>query len=584
MFEIAFKGTVASALATIILLLACPAPSWAQSDNPLLAIDTSSPRGTMRAFHELTAKLETAYGQLIADPRPARQAEMRRIMDQLRRLLDMQQIPPASRRKVGGDTIVFLVDVLRRIELPKLTQIPDAKAVQSNREPDHWTIPGSEITISRVAEGVNKGRFLFNSDTVARAEEFYHLVEHLPPKEPTKLPSWHNVQLQAHGWMIPPDFVYNLPDSLKRPILDTPIWKLMGSFLVLGLATALAAIWYKLTWPTNSSRGPVRYMRRILTPLALLVIIPVARFLIDDQIFVVGTFAEMFEFSADFLIYVVLAWTVWLAVFLAIEWIIASPAIPNESLDASLLRLLGRVSGIAAVAMLAAQGAQQLGLPVLGVLAGLGVGGLAVALAAQSSLENFIGGVNLYADRPIRLGDFCEYGDIKGHVEHIGLRSTRMRALDRTITSVPNSQLAKVHVTNYTLRDQMLFQHVLDLRYETTTKQLRFLAFSIRGYLSSHPKVRKEVTVPRVHVVGFGDWSIKVEVYAFVDTRTVPDFLAVQEELILRLIELVSQSGSEFAFPSQTTYLARDANADTKSSRQHLVPVDLQNTQSIPLS
>ncbi len=584
MFEIAFKGTVASALAAIILLLACPAPSWAQSDNPLLAIDTSSPRGTMRAFHELTAKLETAYGQLIADPRPARQAEMRRIMDQLRRLLDMQQIPPASRRKVGGDTIVFLVDVLRRIELPKLTQIPDAKAVQSNREPDHWTIPGSEITISRVAEGVNKGRFLFNSDTVARAEEFYHLVEHLPPKEPTKLPSWRNVQLQAHGWMIPPDFVYNLPDSLKRPILDTPIWKLMGSFLVLGLATALAAIWYKLTWPTNSSRGPVRYMRRILTPLALLVIIPVARFLIDDQIFVVGTFAEMFEFSADFLIYVVLAWTVWLAVFLAIEWIIASPAIPNESLDASLLRLLGRVSGIAAVAMLAAQGAQQLGLPVLGVLAGLGVGGLAVALAAQSSLENFIGGVNLYADRPIRLGDFCEYGDIKGHVEHIGLRSTRIRALDRTITSVPNSQLAKVHVTNYTLRDQMLFQHVLDLRYETTTKQLRFLAFSIRGYLSSHPKVRKEVTVPRVHVVGFGDWSIKVEVYAYVDTRTVPDFLAVQEELILRLIELVSQSGSEFAFPSQTTYLARDANADTKSSRQHLVPVDLQNTQSIPLS
>ncbi len=139
-------------------------------------------------------------------------------------------------------------------------------------------------------------------------------------------------------------------------------------------------------------------------------------------------------------------------------------------------------------------------------------------------------------------------------------------------------------MTNYTLRDQMLFRHVLDLRYETTTKQLRFLAFSIRGYLSSHPKVRKEVALPRVHVVGFGDWSIKVEVYAYVDTRTVPDFLAVQEELILRLIELVSQSGSEFAFPSQTTYIARDTNEGTKSRRQHLVPVDLQNTQPLPLS
>lgn len=584
MFETALKRTLTSAMAAVILLLACPAPTWAQSGNPLLAIDTSSPRGTMRAFYDLTEKLEKAYGRLTADPGPARQAEMRRIMDQLRRLLDMQQIPPASRRKVGADTIVFLVDVLRRIELPQLAEIPDAEAVQSSGETDHWTIPGSEIAISRVTEGVNKGRFLFNSDTVARAEEFYYLVEKLPPKEPTKISSWRNVQLQAHGWMIPPGLIYGLPDNLKRSILDTPAWKLIGSFIVMGVATALVALWYRLTWPTNSSGGPIRYMLRILTPLALLVAISIAKFLINDQILIVGSFAEIFEFSANFLVYVALAWTVWLAIFLAIEWIIASPAIPDESLDASLLRLLGRVSGIGAIAMLAAHGAQQLGLPVLGVLAGLGVGGLAVALAAQSSLENFIGGVNLYADRPIRLGDFCEYGEIKGHVEHIGLRSTRIRALDRTITTVPNSQLAKVHVTNYTLRDQMLFQHVLDLRYETTTKQLRFLAFNIRGYLSAHPKVRKEIAVPRVHVVGFGDWSIKVEVYAYVDTQTVPDFLAVQEELILRLIELVSHSGSEFAFPSQTTYIARDTNADTKSSRQHLVSIDMQNAQSLPLS
>jgi MscS family membrane protein len=127
-----------------------------------------------------------------------------------------------------------------------------------------------------------------------------------------------------------------------------------------------------------------------------------------------------------------------------------------------------------------------------------------------------------------------------------------------------------MHVTNYTLRDQMLFHHVLDLRYETTTGQLRGLNIGIRTFLSSHPKVRQDLVTPRVHVIGFGDWSIKVEIYAYVDAIEVPKFLVIQEELAVAIIDLVRKSGAEFAFPSQTTYLARDSAA----SSSHLA-VDL---------
>jgi len=233
-----------------------------------------------------------------------------------------------------------------------------------------------------------------------------------------------------------------------------------------------------------------------------------------------------------------------------------------------LLRLLGRVVGIFTIAMVAAHGGQQLGIPVLGVLAGLGVGGLAVALAAQSSVENLIGGLNLYADRPIRVGDLCAYGSIKGHVEHIGLRSTRIRGLDRTVTTVPNSELAKVQITNFAFRDQMLFHHVLDLPYETTTEQLRFLALSIRNFLMSHPRVCKEVSLPRVHVVGFGEWSIKVEVHAYIDAKEVPEFLTTQEEFMLWIIALVNKANLSFAFPSQTSYIARDATSSPTDLRR----------------
>jgi MscS family membrane protein len=129
--------------------------------------------------------------------------------------------------------------------------------------------------------------------------------------------------------------------------------------------------------------------------------------------------------------------------------------------------------------------------------------------------------------------------------------------------------LAKMHVTNYTLRDQMLFHHVLDLRYETTTGQLRAISTGIRTFLSSHPKVRQDLAIPRVHVIGFGDWSIKVEVYAYVDATELPKFLVIQEELAVTLVDLVRKSGTEFAFPSQTTYLAQDsAKAPAHSAGQ----------------
>jgi MscS family membrane protein len=361
--------------------------------------------------------------------------------------------------------------------------------------------------------------------------------------------------------MIPSSFVDGLPAFLKVPVFDTPVWKILAAVVLLSVMVVLLAVWARITKPNSTAHSPKSYLQRLLLPAAILLAVFAASSINAFQIITIGRVSSFIDFTLAIVGYVAAAWAAWMLVFVIIEWIIESPTIPDQSLDANLLRLLARILGILSVAGIVGYGAQEVGLPVVGVIAGLGVGGLAVALAAQSSIENLIGGLNLYADRPIRVGDFCDYAGIQGYVEQIGRRSTRIRALDRTVTSVPNSLLAKVHITNYALRDQMLFRHTLDLSYETTTAQLRDLANTVTAYVDGHPKVVRNIRLPRVRVVGFGDWSIKLEIYAYVNATELPVFLIIQQELAIAIIDLVRQSGADFAFPSQTVYLSKDALA-----------------------
>jgi MscS family membrane protein len=211
------------------------------------------------------------------------------------------------------------------------------------------------------------------------------------------------------------------------------------------------------------------------------------------------------------------------------------------------------------------------GINLTAVIAGLGVGGIALALAAQKTLENLIGGITIVTDQPIRVGDFCRVGDCKGTVLAVGLRSTRIRTLAQTVVSIPNGQLALMNIENFSLRSKIWFNHTLSLRYETTPEQLRYILAEIRRMLHGHPKV--ESTSARARFIGFGDSSLNLEVFAYVWETDYQAFLPVQEELLLKIMDLVGESGSGFAFPSQTTYLAQDAGIDTGKTQKAALQV-----------
>jgi MscS family membrane protein len=197
-------------------------------------------------------------------------------------------------------------------------------------------------------------------------------------------------------------------------------------------------------------------------------------------------------------------------------------------------------------------------------LTALGIGGIAIALGTQKTVENFVGSVTLIADHPVRVGDFCLAGNVLGTVEQIGMRTTKIRTLARTIVSIPNGELSSIKIENFAPRDKFLFNPVIGLRYETTPEQLRFLLVELRKILFAHPKVDSG---PRIRFAGFAPDSLKLEVFSYIKTITNDEFLEIQEDLYLRFMEVVEASGTGFAFPSQTIYFAKDSGVSPEKTK-----------------
>lgn len=198
-------------------------------------------------------------------------------------------------------------------------------------------------------------------------------------------------------------------------------------------------------------------------------------------------------------------------------------------------------------------------------LAALGIGGIALALGAQKTVENFVGSLMLIVDQPVRLGDYCKIGSDEGTVEDIGMRSTRLRTARRTVVTIPNGDFSSQRIENFSRREKYLFNHTIGLRYETTPDQMRWLLVELRNLLYAHPKVSPDPA--RVRFVKMDINSLNLEFFAYILTPTFDEFLEVQEDLMLRIMETVSRGGAAFAFPSQTVYNADDIMPSQASVR-----------------
>jgi MscS family membrane protein len=241
----------------------------------------------------------------------------------------------------------------------------------------------------------------------------------------------------------------------------------------------------------------------------------------------------------------------------------------------SILILMQRINhvGILIIALLVALA--FLGLNVTTALAGLGIGGLAVALAAQKTLENLIGGISLLLDRAIQVGDFCKIGDRVGTVADIGLRSLKLRTLDQNLLVVPNGVLAQMQFENMKARPKLLIQQSFSLRIETQLDQLRFVLDGVQKMLDEDPAI--ESGSSRLRVTNFAGAAFEMELFAFVKTGDFREFTGFRQEIILKIAGIVEAAGTRFAAPTRLNYQSKDPDVDPDKPREIVPQVsDLQ--------
>lgn len=228
----------------------------------------------------------------------------------------------------------------------------------------------------------------------------------------------------------------------------------------------------------------------------------------------------------------------------------------------SLIPLFGRVLRVVVFVLGLLTVIAQFGYPIATILAGLGIGGIAVALGAQKSFEHFFGSVSISVDQPFRVGDWVSAGGVSGSIESIGLRSTRIRTLARTIVTVPNGVLAEQQSENFGVRDRMVLKAVLGLEYGTSSKTLRKIRDDIETYLSAHARVHDGKA--QVYFTTFAPSSLDIEVLCWLTTTDAHEFKIIQQELFLRIMEIVEENGSSFAFPTQTIMVRKADDGDER--------------------
>ncbi len=263
---------------------------------------------------------------------------------------------------------------------------------------------------------------------------------------------------------------------------------------------------------------------------------------------------QVLSSAASLVVIATLAWLAILGNGEVEEMLVRRVPRANYAAAVALLRVGRRVVDVVVILLALLATLRRLGVDPTPVVAGLGVGGIALALAAQKTLENVIAGASLIFDQAVRVGDFLRVGTVEGTVDHIGLRSTRIRTLDRSIVSVPNGQIANMSLETLSARDKFWFHPIVALRYETTPDQLHAVIDGLREKLTRHPLVDYQSV--RVRFLRLGSSALEVEVFAYLLARDWAHFLELQEQLLFAITEIVAAAGTAIAFPSQTLYVS----------------------------
>ncbi|PSH05395.1 MAG: hypothetical protein CXZ00_01490 [Acidobacteria bacterium] len=528
----------------LLLSLLC-APLLAQSVLKALAtggvqvasknldpLGRESPRGTLTGFMEAAQKGDTERAaQYLQLPHQESGIDTERVVTDLKKLLDYAYVGRLAAVTDNTD----------------LTFDPQLEA--NHERVGLFVVNGKELPLAvvRVPDGNNGHLWLIAWTTLSRTEDFAN-------------------DLRSH------EMEQHLPKMLMRySFLSVPLWVLAAFFILIpvallaGLAAVALArlpVWVLSRFNHRAAKSEV--WTNIRGPI-LLFATAAAHAIGMRMVSVPLLFREFYLKVQGAALLFAVAWLLWDLVTVSTRRVRRRLVAPEDRGTLSLTLLLHRMLkvGIVTVAMLSIL--YLAGVNLSAALAGVGIGGIAVALAAQKTIENLFGGISILSDRVMRVGDLCRVGETTGTVEDIGLRSTRIRTPERGLISVPNGSLNASNIENLSSRDKMRVFCKIGLRYETSRKQLEEVLRQIGTMLRDHPRVESETAW--IRLAKLADSALELEMQAYVLTREYNEYATVREDLLLRVMDIVESCGTSLAFPSQTVYLARESEVPTQNAQ-----------------
>lgn len=358
----------------------------------------------------------------------------------------------------------------------------------------------------------------------------------------------------AAQWLIA-----HLPPIFQQQILGIAFWQLTGMFVLLLVGLVLRktveffldrlAEWLVRRTPPRWDENLVRQTVKPVSFLAMTLLFLL--FYRDLQLPVRVSAAA--RLVLELMVFASLIWLSFKVVDFLCEYLQRLTAKTETKLDDQLVPMLRKTLKVFTFVVGAIAIVQSYGYSVTSIVAGLGIGGLAVALAAQDTLANLFGSITIFLDRPFQIGDRIVTGDVEGTVEEVGFRSTRIRTFYNSLVSVPNSKIASSGVDNLGLRRYRRIKEVLGLTYSTGAEQMQAFVEGIRAIIQANPYMRKDFY--EIHFNGFGDFSLNVLVYCFLETNSWSVELREKHNFFLEILRLAEEVGVEFAFPTRTLHL-----------------------------
>jgi MscS family membrane protein len=557
------------------------------ADNAVI----SSPRTTLTSLVRLTDALH----ELVSEDGITRENEgrLRNIYQQFEKLFDLREVPPKYRRHVAAETAVYLREALARFPVQPAKEVPDEdQMVAWAREGRAalYRLPGTPVVIRKTDAGVYEGRYQFTSATVAEAKNWYEAAKGYPYLEgQDNIDGLYDDYFLTPGPLISLELIRALPGWMQDRYLGQAAWQwllLVATVLVLaGLVLLLHVIVKRLAGSRNRTQQNLVFM---LWPIGVIYLTLGARSFLNRQVMLSGEILQDVLFAAKL---IMLAATVYLVMRLGTaltEAILAARQFKTRKIEQQLVRLGIRMLIILIAVIIVIEGMQQIGFSLATLVAGAGVTGLAIALAAQDTLKNVFGGLLLAMDRPFEAGQRVKIKGYEGDIMEVGLRSTRVRALNGHQIIIPNEEAARIEVENIGRRPYIRRDLNVTITYDTPPEKITRAVEILQEILAvpetspneaaiqndeeraPHPNeaINKPGYPPRVYFSDLNADSLNLLVVYWFHPPQHWQSLEFSHRVNMQIMERFNAEGIDFAFPSQTMYLAGDSKRPLNLGQQ----------------